>query len=221
MLDMRKFTLTLITPLIALITLKADCTFESFVIGEEFTIGNMLVWTTSSEVDNKQFIIEKSIDGMEYDIIGEVNANGNSEDENTYRYMDLDARKGTSYYRIKQIDFDGDFSYSQTAFVNKSTDNDFMIASINNPLNSESVNITIDFIKDMELTYSIKDMKGDVLQEDIMNATAGLQNVDFDLTSYPNGSYKLFLQSGDEIETITIKKLMSAEDSKVPVANKD
>lgn len=218
---MRKITLTLITPLLFLVSLKADCTFQSFVVGEEFTIGNMLMWTTSAEIDNKQFVIEKSTDGGKYDMIGELEGSGNSDEETSYRFMDLDARKGVSFYRIKQIDFDGDFSYSQTVVVNKSTANDFMVATINNPLNSENVDLTIDFIKDMELTYAIKDMKGDVLQEDTMAVVAGLQNVNFDLSSYPNGSYKLVLESGDEVETITIRKTMSAEDSKIPVANKD
>lgn len=218
---MRKFTLTLITSLFIIASLKADCTFQSFAVGEEFTIGNMLEWSTSAEYDNEQFIVEKSTTGEDFESIGEVEGKGNSEEENSYRFMDLDARKGVTFYRIKQVDFSGDFSYSKTVIVNKSTDNDFMVSSINNPLNSEQVELTIDFIKDLELTYSIKDMKGDILQEDMMVAVAGLQNVNFDLSSYPNGSYKLFLQAGDEVETITIRKTISAEDSKLPVAKKN
>jgi hypothetical protein len=105
--------------------------------------------------------------------------------------------------------------------VNKSTDNDFMVASINNPLNSEYINLTVDFIKDMELTYSIKDIKGDVLETNTMAVVAGLQDVDFDLSSYPNGTYKLTIESGEEVETIAIRKTMSQEDSKQPVARKN
>lgn len=218
---MRNTVLTFVISLFGFSALKAECTFQSFVVGEEFTIGNMLIWVTTDEVDNKQFVIEKSITGEEFEEIGEVKATGSSDEETTYRFMDLDARKGTSYYRIKQIDFDSDFNYSQIVLVNKESANDFVVASINSPLNSDHVELTIDFIKPMELIYSIKDLKGDILQEDIVQTDSGLQNIDFDLSSYPNGAYRLFLESGEEIETITIRKTKSEEDSKVPVANKD
>lgn len=218
---MRNFILTLSTSLIFLSALKAECTFQSFAVGEEFTIGNMLLWTTTEEIDNKMFIIEKSTTGDDFEAIGEVKGSGTSEEEMTYRFMDLDARKGISYYRIKQVDFDSDFNYSQTVVVNKESANDFVVSSINSLLDSEQVELTIDFVKPMELIYSIKDMKGDLLQEDMIYAEGGLQNINFDLSGYPNGSYRLFLESGEEVETITIRKTKSEEDSKVPVANKD
>lgn len=202
-------------------SLKAECTFNSFVVGQEFTIGNMLKWETLEEIDNKEFIIEKSADGSEFATIGTVEGAGSSDEENFYRFMDLDARKGVSYYRLKQVDFDGEYNYSAIVVVNKSTDNNFMVASINNPLNSEYVNLTVDFIEGMELTYSIKDVTGDVLETNTMAVAAGLQNVDFDLSSYPNGTYKLTLESGEEVETIAIRKTMSQEDSKLPVARKN
>lgn len=218
---MRKSILTFATSLIVIFALKAECTFNSFVIGQEFAIGNMLEWNTSDEVDNKEFVVEKSTDGITFATIGNVKGAGSSDEENSYRFMDLDARKGASYYRLKQIDFDGEYNYSPTAIVNKSTDNDFMVASINNPLNSENVNLTVDCIKDMELTYSIKDIKGDVLEENTTATVAGLQNIDFDLSSYPNGTYKLTIASGEEVETIVIRKSISQEDTKLPVARKN
>ena len=219
--DMRNIILIFVSSLFCLSALKAECTFQSFAVGEEFTIGNMLVWTTTDEVDNKLFVIEKSVTGEAFEAIGEVKGSGSSDEETTYRFMDLDARKGVSYYRIKQVDFDSDFNYSQIVVVNKESANDFVVSSINSPLDSDQVELTIDFVKPMELTYSIKDMKGDLLQEDMIMAEAGLQNISFDLSSYPNGSYRLFLESGEEIETITIRKTKSEEDSKVPVAIKE
>lgn len=218
---MKKITLTLITSIAVLFSLKADCTFQSFAIGEEFEIGNMLVWTTSEELDNKLFIIEKSTTGVDFEEIGEVAGAGSSEEEISYRFMDLDARKGMSYYRIKQIDFDDDFGYSSTVIVNKSTENNFMVSSINNPLDREQVELTVDFVEAAELIFAIKDMKGDLLEENSMAAIAGLQNLTFDLSNYPNGSYKLVLQSGEEEETITIRKTNSVEETKTPVAKKD
>ncbi len=217
---MKNLTFTFIT-LLFFITAKADCTFESFAVGEEFSIGNMLEWKTSQEIDNQQFTIERSLDGLEYESIGEVEASGTSNEENTYRFLDLDARKGRAYYRVKQIDFDGDYSFSHIVTVDKSTNNNFMISAIENDLNSEIVELTIDAVEEVELTYSIKDMKGDVLEENVKMASVGLNNLSFDLTAYPNGAYRLFLEGDDEVEMITIKKTMSSEESKLPVANKE
>ncbi len=199
---------------------KSECTFTSFAVGEEFSIGNMLEWKTSEEIDNELFIIERSTDGVAYESIGEVEGSGSTNEEKTYRFLDLDARKGRAFYRVKQIDFDNEFSYSHTVIVDKTTNNNFMIATINNDLNSELVEMTIDAVEELDINYSIKDMKGDLLEENTMLASIGLNNVVFDLTAYPNGNYKLILESDDEVETITIKKTMSSEESKLPVANK-
>ncbi len=217
---MKKLSFTILALLI-IITAKADCVFNSFAVGEEFSIGNMLMWTTSEEIDNQQFIVERSIDGIEYEAIGEVDGSGNSDEEKTYRFFDLDARKGIAYYRIKQVDFDEDFSYSKIVEVNKSTNNNFMISSINNDLNSEFVELVLDVVVETEITYSIKDMRGDVLEENKITAAIGLNNLTFDLASYPNGAYRLHLEGEDEEERITIKKSFSVEETKLPVANKE
>ncbi len=218
---MRNLSLIFFVSLLSLPFIKADCTFESFAVGEEFAIGNMLQWVTSTEVDNQHFVVERSIDGITYDVIGEVKGSGTSSDEQEYRFLDLDARKGRSFYRLKQVDFDEDFSYSKIVIVDKTTNNNFMISGMNNNQNNEMVELTIDAVEEMEITCSIKDMKGDLLEEHKSYAKMGLNNITFNLTSYPNGSYRLFLESGDESEMITIRKTISSEEIKLPVANKE
>ncbi len=202
------------------LSLKADVVFQSFVVGDDFGIGNFLEWVTVEEIDNDIFKIEKSTDGGDFVEIGEVKGIGNSADEQKYTFLDLNARKGRSLYRIRQVDVGGDQSFSHTVVVNKESENKFMVARIINPLNSSSVELQIDAIEDVELKYSIRDMKGDVLQEETMFANAGLSNIVFDLKAYADGPYKLALVAGDEEEMITIRK-SSNDSAKPPVASKN
>lgn len=217
---MKRIITIIVTLFITTFSLQAECVFESFAVGEDFAIGNMLEWTTSEEIDNEQFLIEKSTDGISYEQIGEVNAMGTSEDFSNYRFLDLDARKGLSFYRVKQVDYDGDYSYSKIVIVNKATENNIMITSINDKLKGERVELTVDVTKPLTLEYAIKDMKNDVIQKQTINAQQGLQNIVFDLSAYPNGMYKLSLISGEEEETINFRKTNAAENTKVPVASK-
>ena len=72
-----------------------------------------LNWLTGSEKNNEKFVIERSKDGNSFESIVEVSGMGTSQEVNTYSYEDRDALYGTSYYRLKQINFDGRFDYSK------------------------------------------------------------------------------------------------------------
>ena len=74
---------------------------------------NRLTWQTTSEVNNDYFEVERSIDGKTFHPIGQVKGNGNSNQLHTYSYWDQEAFNWENYYRLKQVDFDGQFEYSQ------------------------------------------------------------------------------------------------------------
>ncbi len=78
-----------------------------------------LFWATASERNCNYFEIERGSDGFNFEKIGEkINANGNTSNISNYKAIDNEPITGVSYYRIKQTDQDGHFSYSnvQTAF---------------------------------------------------------------------------------------------------------
>ncbi len=72
-----------------------------------------LNWTTANEKNNSYFSIERSLDATNYESIGKVNGAGNSNTPKSYQYADFNPAKGISYYRIKQVDFNGLETYSQ------------------------------------------------------------------------------------------------------------
>ena len=66
-----------------------------------------VVWTTATEKSNDFFTIERSVDGVNFEKIGIVKGAGNSSTALTYEFTDTKPLKGTSYYRLRQTDYDG------------------------------------------------------------------------------------------------------------------
>lgn len=76
-----------------------------------------LNWSTASEQNNDYFSIERSEDGLSFDAIGKVAGFGNSSAKVDYTFIDENPLNGTSYYRLKQVDFDGKVEYSSIISV--------------------------------------------------------------------------------------------------------
>lgn len=77
-------------------------------------------WITNSEINNEYFTVERSSDGASYESIARINGAGNSTYPRSYSTIDNNPLIGTSYYRLKQTDYDGKFSYSEPAIVHYS-----------------------------------------------------------------------------------------------------
>lgn len=77
----------------------------------------LIEWATYSEKNNDYFIIQKSINGFDWKNIDTVVGNGNSILINEYGVIDRDVNFGFSYYRLKQVDFDGNYSLSNIIVV--------------------------------------------------------------------------------------------------------
>ena len=72
----------------------------------------ILNWTTATEINNQMFEIERRLEESQFVTIGFVEGNGTTTETQTYSYLDNTVEIGTYYYRLKQIDFDGSFEYS-------------------------------------------------------------------------------------------------------------
>lgn len=117
-----------------------------------------LKWVTASEKNNDYFTIEKSTDGVHFDFVEKIKGAGNSSSVLNYSTEDKDPFQGTSYYRLKQTDFDGKYSYSSLVKVDLISDYDFNIYP--NPGNGEVVNLLIPGTKDKELLVTITAVDG-------------------------------------------------------------
>jgi len=79
--------------------------------GQASSTGNILRWTTASEANSAHFEVERSADGQEFIKIGQLAAAGTSANTHSYQFVDA-AATATSYYRLRQVDFDGTATYS-------------------------------------------------------------------------------------------------------------
>lgn len=83
--------------------------------------GVLLKWETSYELNNSKYVIEKSADGRSYQSIGEVPGSLNSLDTKAYEFLDASFKAGDiAFYRLKQVDIDGQSTYSRSVYVNNS-----------------------------------------------------------------------------------------------------
>ena len=82
-------------------------------------LSSILHWATASEINNSHFEIERSYDAITFESVGEIAGNGNSQHLIEYSYLDkgISLLKNTVFYRLKQVDFDGAFEYSDIRVV--------------------------------------------------------------------------------------------------------
>lgn len=78
----------------------------------------VLFWETSAEINNDFFTLERSENGLDFETITEIPGSGNSNTTMNYETYDDSPVLGTSYYRLKQTDFDGKFEYFKLIAVN-------------------------------------------------------------------------------------------------------
>ena len=72
----------------------------------------LISWSTASEINSDYFVLEKSFDGINYYSIATINGSGNSNHQTNYSFIDKERINNITYYRLKQIDFDGKFKHS-------------------------------------------------------------------------------------------------------------
>jgi hypothetical protein len=132
----------------------------------------LLEWETASEKDNDYFQIERSEDGITFDTIGKVSGAGNSKVNTSYSFKDVETLEAKTYYRLKQVDFDGDFEYSPVVSVGGQNMNN-KLELYPNPAN--------DFIN----------LRSSIVNQDLKNIQLTLYTVDGQLINENNYSFEL------------------------------
>lgn len=190
------------------------------VNGEEFEIGNLLEWSTSYETESAFFYVEKSLDGVTYENVGTVEAAGNSNDEQKYRYMDIQVTDMEAHYRLRQVDEDGTESLSHAVQVIKEMKNQFMIIDFSSITVDKMFNVTIDALTEGQMSYSLYSYKGETVFKSSKQLINGINSFEINMADEKEGKYKLVFELGDEVETLNIIKLEDEMKKKPNVASK-
>ena len=158
----------------------------------------LLKWTTLSETDNSHFEIEKSTDGARFEFIGKVAGSGDVTEAQNYNFEDDSPVNGENYYRLKQIDFDGDFEYSNIISVNmKVRGTDVVISP--NPV-FETTTVRFAEVADNAL-IEVVSSTGQVVRE--VNVMSTEQNIF--MGDLPNGIYFFRLKTETSVQNLLHK----------------
>lgn len=162
----------------------------------------VLRWSTESEISNDRFDIEYSADGNEFDVIGEVKGNGTSFNTNDYQFIHKEAvSNAVAYYRLKQVDFNGNFEYHKVIVVKPTVESN-VYTSPNPTKGYLTVNMAEE--TNTDYTISIMDQTGRVLVERTGHIDNNPVGEKFDLNGYDRGFYFVTISTsfGTKVETI-------------------
>ena len=159
-----------------------------------------LDWTTASEVDNDYFTVERTTDLNEYSFIDKVYSYmHNSNILLNYTTYDEKPVYGLQYYRLKQTDFNGDFSYSDPQAVWFGTKAPFDITNIYSDISvSNDINVDFMYNSDMPVNVEITDVSGRVIySESGVSATKGSNKIKLN-ASLPHGLYFIIIRNDSD-----------------------
>jgi hypothetical protein len=166
-----------------------------------------LNWTTATEINNDFFTIEKSRDGMAYETVETIEGAGNSNSIINYSTWDNNPYQGTSYYRLKQTDFDNSYKYSDPVSVNFNMPEEITVQVFPNPF-TEDLNITVKGVTE-EINMHIIDITGRVFYNTVIQPDENYYTTKIKSALFPAaGIYLLQLKYG---EKTYITKLIFAQ----------
>ncbi|HPI08877.1 MAG TPA: hypothetical protein PLM41_20930, partial [Saprospiraceae bacterium] len=120
----------------------------------------LLTWRTASERNNLGFDIERSSDGRTWQTLALVPGHGTTQEEQSYAYTDERPQPGENYYRLKQVDFDGKFEYSDIRSVVMGSGAKDEVGIYPNPTHSGLVSLDYYAEKEGDLSVSVFDALG-------------------------------------------------------------
>lgn len=146
-----------------------------------------LTWMTSQEEDMKEYQVEKSLEGVNFVKIGAVVAKDGI--SNDYAYIDINPQSGIQYYRLKQMDMDGRYTYSKTVSVRYGSHED-RVFIYPNP-SSNMINIG-GFLSNDPIEVVLYNASGEQVKQIIINTTEPL-----DIEELATGVYFMDMKQGN------------------------
>ncbi|MBK6990135.1 MAG: T9SS type A sorting domain-containing protein [Bacteroidetes bacterium] len=149
-------------------------------------------WCTASEINNDYFSLERSEDARSFESIATIEGKGNSTIKRDYSFLDRSPLAGLSYYRLKQTDFDGQFSYSEIVPV-KFNGSGFVVFP--NPAYN-NVTILVDQTREDKISVQLVDFSGRIVYLRTINFKAANSNkFELDVSTFARGIYRLICTS--------------------------
>lgn len=164
---------------------------------------NKLKWETESEIEAGYFDVERSINANIFEKIGSVLANNLKNESSKYQFNDLTPINGLNYYRLKMVDADAKYQYSNIIQLNNSENIGIVGYFYPNPINATQSNV--DIIAKETGTWSIHhfDLKGRLISTEMRTLDKGLNKITIEKSTQGESLFRI-----ENKETSVVRKLI-------------
>lgn len=151
----------------------------------------LISWTTASEKNNDYFLIEKTTDGITYTTIAKIKGAGDSDGKLHYSTIDNSPSAGVSYYRLKQVDFDGKYWLSgMEEVIFDRGDHEFIFSLYPNPTSDEAFIQFHNVEKGQQVALIVYDLVGKIISSQTVFIDKDNEHtIHVDFTGHPSGMY--------------------------------
>ncbi len=162
-----------------------------------------LVWKTATEENNAFFVVESSVNGINFEEIAIIEGSGTTYDVQTYNYTDESPVNGINYYRLRQVDFDGGFEYHKViaAVLNGEAIDVLVVPTEVN----HQFDIVFGEILNTRCQMDIFSVNGQLLKSEIIHTNSNRQTIN--VANFKAGLYILCLNMNNTIVTKRFIKL--------------
>ncbi len=209
--QIRNVFLMVIFALVIPNTTSAKCVYLQPLKIKAMELGNMLAWSTAEEQDIKMFVIEKSLNGIDFKRAGDVKGAGYSNSKKTYRFLDFALPEKKTYYRMLHYASDGSFTISETFYIEQSPNQNWSVSSVNSTLTNEELNLTLKSKVETTVFYEVKSRTGKLVKTGETNLVKGNNVIAINCQAFAEGQYDVFFKTGREKASISIKKVTAPE----------
>jgi hypothetical protein len=164
---------------------------------------SLLTWTTLSETNNAGFAVERSNDAKSWEQIQFVKGNGTTTVTSNYNVADNNPAKGTNYYRLKQVDNNGKFTYSSVQSVYFSEKGTVGFSFYPNP-SKNNINVALETITSKAASLELTDNLGRVVKSITISNQNSNSNISINTTNMNKGVYFLVLKDGAFTKSSTV-----------------
>jgi hypothetical protein len=158
---------------------------------------NILSWKTASEKNNIGFEVEKSIDGVSFQKIGFVKGQGTTAMPQQYEFRD-EATFGVTYYRLKQLDASGTWTYSKMISIATTDKNDTPLTIFPNPT-TDILQMTFASNATQSIDIELVNALGQVVQQHTQAVEIGLNRFSMPILGQISGMYTLRVMQGRQV----------------------
>lgn len=166
----------------------------------------LISWNTANETNNAGFNIERSADGVNFSnltFVASKAENGNSTSTNNYQFIDKRILNGNNFYRLKQIDKDGKFTYSNVVVVKSLRSHQLEIGAIYpNPVKNQ-LTAMVNALTNSKATITITDLSGKIVAQQIASLSGGANTIQLNVQHLNTGNYVLKVVDASGVTAIT------------------